>query len=67
MEQQYDTLFPHVQHGFMEAFFPHRTAVTKDYWEYIWWRAGHRLASAMLNNFATQVRSRQIASFQVLS
>ena len=29
--------------------------MTDDYWEYIWWRAGHRLSSAMLNNFATQV------------
>lgn len=46
-----------LQHACSEAFFPGHDAVTQDYWEYIWWRAGHRLASAMLNNFATQVTS----------
>lgn len=49
---------PTMQHACVDAFFPGRGTVTEDYWEYIWWRAGHRLASAMLNNFATQARLR---------
>jgi hypothetical protein len=36
------------------AFFPDPADVTPDYWAYARWRAGHRLCSSMLTNFATQ-------------
>ncbi|KAK9841961.1 hypothetical protein WJX81_001250 [Elliptochloris bilobata] len=36
------------------AFLPARGEVTEDYWGYARWRAGHRLFSSMLQNFATQ-------------
>jgi len=36
------------------AFFPDPADVTPDYWSYARWRAGHRLCSSMLTNFATQ-------------
>ena len=36
------------------AFFPRAQDVTPDYWSYCRWRAGHRLCSSMLTNFATQ-------------
>ena len=36
------------------AFFPCAEDVTPDYWAYCRWRAGHRLCSSMLTNFATQ-------------
>lgn len=37
------------------AFFPKAHEVTPDYWEYTKWRAAHRVCSAMLQNFSTQV------------
>ena len=40
----------------MAAFLPARSEVTEDYWGYARWRAGHRLFSSMLQNFATQAR-----------
>jgi len=36
------------------SFFPAPADVTPDYWSYCRWRAGHRLCSTMLTNFATQ-------------
>ncbi len=42
-------------HDVHTAFFPGKDEVTPDYWDYIRWRAGHRLFSSMAGIFATQV------------
>lgn len=44
-----------LQEGLVGAFLPKPEEVTPDYWEYTKWRATHRLCSAVLQNFATQV------------
>ena len=44
-----------VQQGVLDAFFPRRSEVTPDYWQYTAWRCSHRLCSAVLHNFSTQV------------
>ena len=44
-----------LQDGLTGAFFPKPDEVTPDYWDYTKWRAVHRLCSAILQNFSTQV------------
>ena len=54
----------------MAAFLPARSEVTEDYWGYARWRAGHRLFSSMLQNFATQAcpsRLRGVSALCVMS
>eukprot|EP00890_Picochlorum_soloecismus_P000536 jgi/Picsp_1/1483/NSC_04961-R1_protein len=41
-------------HGVRCAFFPSQNDVTPDYWEYVKWRAWHRLFSSMSSIFSTQ-------------
>lgn len=50
----------------MAAFLPAQSEVTEDYWDYARWRAGHRLFSSMLQNFATQARPIQGLSVRML-
>ena len=44
-----------LQQSVLNAFLPKASEVTPDYWAYTQWRCGHRLCSAILHNFSTQV------------